>query len=165
MKKQKNQGGPIMTTTPIKETPEQKIYDTPSVFSVSHYILLFIVSTLCTVAVVWVLIAANNREAALNDKLMKQNDDKTCQRNTADDITTMWETTPNNIPPKYKILETNYARRIVPVRTTGTCNGKKFICKMGTPRIECDPCAKNSAKKRAMFQHISDTIDNNCKDQ
>ena len=56
--------------------------DTPSAFSVSHYVLLFIVSTLCTVSVVWVLIAANNRESAINDKIMapKNAAEKSCQR-------------------------------------------------------------------------------------
>ena len=138
---------------------------TPSAFSISHYILLFIVSTLCTVSVVWVLIAANNREAKLHDNILTNgnNNDKSCQRAAADMVTDLWEHQPQDIPEKYIILENNYAKRIVPVRTTGTCNGIKFICKMGEQRLNCDPCAKNSARKRAMFQHISDTIDELCK--
>lgn len=138
---------------------------TPSAFSISHYILLFIVSTLCTVSVVWVLIAANNREAKLHDNILTNgnNNDKSCQRAAADMVTDLWEHQPQDIPEKYIILENNYAKRIVPVRTTGTCNGIKFVCKMGEQRLNCDPCAKNSARKRAMFQHISDTIDEVCK--
>lgn len=138
---------------------------TPSAFSISHYILLFIVSTLCTVSVVWVLIAANNREAKLHDNILTNgnNNDKSCQRAAADMVTDLWEHQPQDIPEKYIILENNYAKRIVPVRTTGTCNGIKFVCKMGEQRLNCDPCTKNSARKRAMFQHISDTIDEVCK--
>lgn len=139
--------------------------DTPSAFSVAHYVLLFLVSTFCTVAVVWILIAANNREAALNDKFIHNpNTTKACQRQTADTITDIWENRPNDIPKQYILIEKNYANRIVPVRTTGICNGQKFICRMGDIRSTCDPCAKNSAKKRAMFQHISDAIDKACKD-
>ena len=136
--------------------------NTPSAFSVAHYVLLFIVSTLCTVSVVWVLIAANNREAALHDKI-RTNTPKTCQRDVADNVKNMWETQPNMIPAHYKTMEINYANRIVPVRTTGTCNGEKFVCQMGEVRASCDPCAKNSAQKRALFQHISDIIDQTCK--
>lgn len=135
----------------------------PSAFSVAHYVLLFLVSTACTVSVVWVLIAANNRESALNDRT-KPND-KTCQRTVADTVTDMWEHTPDKIPPQYVSLIDSYANRIVMVRTTGTCNGKKFICPMHTKRIECDPCAYNAANKRAMFQHISDEIDRICKNK
>ena len=135
---------------------------TPSAFSISHYILLFIVSTLCTVSVVWVLIAANNQEAAIHDNMLRT--EKSCQRAAADEVTALWNKNPQDIPQKYIVLENNYANRIVPVRTTGTCNGTKFVCKMGQSRINCDPCAKNSARKRAMFQHISDTIDEVCKD-
>lgn len=139
--------------------------NTPSAFSISHYVLLFIVSTLCTVSVVWVLIAANNRESAINDNISraKNNAEKSCQRAAADNITLLWEKNPKDIPQKYITLENNYANRIVSVRTTGTCNGVKFVCKMGEPRLACDPCAQNSARKRAMFQHISDTIDEVCK--
>ena len=139
--------------------------ETPSAFSISHYILLFIVSTLCTVSVVWVLIAANNRESKINDAITKpiNNADKSCQRAVADEVTLLWQQKPTAIPPKYITLENNYAKRIVPVRTTGTCNGTKFVCHMGQQRLECDPCAKNSARKRAMFQQISDTIDDVCK--
>ena len=136
--------------------------DTPSAFSIAHYVLLFLVSTLCTISVVWVLIAANNRESALHDKI-NTTSTKTCQRQAADSITHMWNTNQKQIPQQYILMETNYANRIVPVRTTGTCNGEKFICKMGDVRAMCDPCAKNSAKKRAMFQHISDVIDEMCK--
>ena len=133
---------------------------TPSAFSISHYILLFIVSTLCTVSVVWVLIAANNRETAIRDNMLRT--EKSCQRTAADKITALWEQNPKEIPQKYITLKNNYANRIVPVRTTGTCNGTKFVCKMGERRLNCDPCAQNSAHKRAMFQHISDTIDTVC---
>ena len=139
-------------------TPES----TPSAFSISHYVLLFIVSTLCTVSVVWVLIAANNRESAINNNI-KASTDKSCQRATADAITLLWEQKPQDIPEKYIAMEQSYANRTVAVRTTGTCNGEKFICKMGQIRSACDPCALNSAKKRAMFQHISDMIDKACK--
>ena len=141
--------------------------DTPSAFSISHYVLLFIVSTLCTVSVVWVLISANNREAALHDKthIYHKQSNKTCQRATADEITSIWETRPHEIPKAYILMENNYAHRIVPVRTTGMCNGKPFDCKMGDVRSDCDPCAKNSARKRAMFQHISDAIDQECVDK
>lgn len=135
---------------------------TPSAFSVSHYVLLFIVSTLCTISVVWVLIAANNREAAIHDKILKKDSEKTCQRMTADKITATWQQVPHNIPQHYIAIQDNYANRIVPVRTTGTCNGKRFLCNMGEIRSNCDPCAKNSAQKRAMFQHISDAIDQAC---
>lgn len=140
--------------------------DTPSAFSVAHYVLLFLVSTLCTVAVVWVLISANNREASINDKMLNRQtqSSKTCQRTAADQITSMWEMRPHEIPKQYLLIEKNYANRIVPVKTTGVCNGQKFICKMGDVRSSCDPCAKNSARKRAMFQHISDTIDKTCAD-
>ncbi len=140
--------------------------DTPSAFSVAHYVLLFLVSTLCTVAVVWVLISANNREASINDKILNRQtqSSKTCQRAAADQITSMWEMRPHEIPKQYLLIEKNYADRIVPVKTTGVCNGQKFICKMGDVRSSCDPCAKNSARKRAMFQHISDTIDKTCAD-
>lgn len=139
--------------------------NTPSAFSVSHYVLLFIVSTACTVSVVWVLIAANNREAAIHDNILQHKHQiaKTCQRDAADNITNLWETSPQKIPPQYIMMRENYANRIVPVRTTGKCNGEKFICQMGQIRSVCDPCAKNSAHKRAMFQHISDTIDQVCK--
>ena len=139
--------------------------DTPSAFSISHYVLLFIVSTLCTVSVVWVLIAANNRESAINDKIIAPRNaaEKSCQRTAADEVTLLWDKKPQDIPQKYIVLETNYANRIVAVRTTGTCNGQRFICKMGQRRQDCDPCAKNSARKRAMFQHIADTIDEICK--
>lgn len=139
--------------------------DTPSAFSVSHYVLLFIVSTLCTVSVVWVLIAANNRESAINDKIMAPQNaaEKSCQRTAADEVHLLWEQKPQDIPQKYITLEKNYANRIVAVRTTGTCNGQRFVCKMGQHRQDCDPCAKKSAHKRAMFQHISDTIDEVCK--
>ena len=138
---------------------------TPSAFSVSHYVLLFIVSTLCTVSVVWVLIAANNRESAIHDNMIKQNQqlEKSCQRATADAITLLWANKPQDIPPQYILMEKNYANRIVKVRTTGTCNGTKFICKMGEIRSSCDPCAPETARKRAIFQHISDTIDKLCK--
>ncbi len=138
--------------------------DTPSAFSVSHYVLLFLVSTICTVSVVWVLISANNRESALHDKSMATISDtpKSCQKDAADKIILLWETDYNNVPQSYKIMELNYANRIVPVRTTGTCNGEKFVCQMGDVRTACDPCAKNSARKRAMFQHISDEIDALC---
>ncbi len=141
--------------------------DTPSAFSVAHYVLLFLVSCLCTIAVVWVLISANNREASLNDKMLTHHtqQNKTCQRAAADQITSLWETRPHEIPKQYLLMEKNYANRIVPVRTTGVCNGKKFVCKMGDVRATCDPCAKNSAHKRAMFQHISDTIDQLCGDK
>jgi hypothetical protein len=140
---------------------------TPSAFSVSHYVLLFIVSTLCTVSVVWVLIAANNRESAIHDNLLRNEirSEKTCQRAAADAITLLWEHKPQDIPQKYINMENTYANRIVPVRTSGTCNGQKFICKMGEKRSACDPCAINSAQKRAMFQHISDTIDALCKNE
>lgn len=139
---------------------------TPSAFSVAHYVLLFLVSTICTVSVVWVLIAANNRESRLNDKFISQssNSQKSCQRRTADNVVILWESNYANVPEKYKIIETNYANRIVPVRTTGTCNGTRFICEMGDLRYQCDPCAKKSAYKRAMFQHISDAIDQECID-
>lgn len=136
--------------------------DTPSAFSVAHYVLLFLVSTLCTISVVWVLIAANNRESTLRDKIRTQTT-KTCQRDVADKITNMWEKEPHNIPKYYKNMEHNYANRIVEVRTTGTCNGEKFVCKMGAVRSSCDPCALNSAQKRALFQHVSDIIDQTCK--
>ena len=138
--------------------------DTPSAFSVSHYILLFLVSTICTVSVVWVLIAANNRESALRDKNMATVSDvpKSCQKDAADKIILLWETNYDNVPQGYKIMELNYANRVVPVRTTGTCNGEKFVCQMGDVRATCDPCAKNSARKRAMFQHVSDEIDASC---
>jgi len=138
------------------------IDNTPSAFSVSHYVLLFLVSTLCTISVVWVLIAANNREAALRDKI-RTTSTKTCQRDVADKITDIWETKTHEIPPYYKNMENNYANRVVTVRTTGTCNGEKFVCKMGEVRSACDPCAQNSAQKRAIFQHISDVIDQTCK--
>lgn len=139
--------------------------NTPSAFSISHYVLLFIVSTLCTISVVWVLIAANNREAAIHDNILRHKHqlEKTCQRDAADNVTKLWEVTPQNIPPKYIQIEHNYANRIVPVRTTGMCNNERFICNMGQPRSSCDPCAKKAAHKRAMFQHISDTIDQVCK--
>ncbi len=148
-------------------TPEQLkkeicMSETPSAFSISHYVLLFIVSTLCTISVVWVLIAANNREAAIHDNQILTHN-KHCQRNAADSVTTIWKHRPNEIPPKYKLMERNYANRVVDVRTTGTCNGKNFTCQMGDIRSSCDPCATNSAQKRAMFQHISDTIDDVCK--
>lgn len=136
--------------------------NTPSAFSVSHYVLLFLVSTLCTISVVWVLIAANNRESALRDKIHTHTT-KTCQRDVADKITNTWATKPHEIPPQYKHMQSNYANRIVTVRTTGTCNGEKFVCKMGEMRSACDPCAENSAQKRAVFQHISDVIDETCK--
>jgi len=138
---------------------------TPSAFSISHYVLLFIVSTLCTVSVVWVLIAANNREATIHDNVLKSNNvaDKSCQRATADALTLLWEQRPQDIPEKYLKMEQAYANRIVDIRTTGTCNGERFICQMGQVRAMCDPCAKNAAKKRAMFQHISDMIDKACK--
>jgi len=136
--------------------------NTPSAFSVAHYVLLFVVSCACTISVVWVLIATTNKETALRHKLNTETT-KTCQRNAADKITHIWHNTPEQIPLAYTTLENNYANRIVPVRTTGTCNGKKFICKMGDIRSDCDPCAQNSAKKRAMFQHISDVIDEMCK--
>ena len=141
------------------------MYKTPSAFSISHYILLFIVSTLCTISVVWVLIAANNREAAIRDNILrnKHTAAKTCQRDTADNIKTLWETSPQKIPQQYITMENNYANRIVSVRTTGVCNGERFICNMGQNRSLCDPCARNSARKRAMFQHISDSIDHACK--
>ena len=140
------------------------MYKTPSAFSISHYVVLFIFSTLCTISVVWVLIAANNREAAIRDNILrnKQAITKTCQKNTADNITTLWKKTPQKIPPQYMIMEKDYANRIVPVRTTGNCNGERFICNMGQIRSVCDPCAKNTARKRAMFQHISDSIDQAC---
>ena len=139
--------------------------NTPSAFSISHYILLFLVSTICTISVVWVLIAANNRESAIRDNILRHQHklEKTCQRDTADKITELWETAPQNIPPQYITLENNYANRIVNVRTTGTCNGTRFVCEMGQVRSVCDPCANNSARKRAMFQHISDAIDKTCK--
>lgn len=139
--------------------------DTPSAFSVAHYMLLFIVATLCTVLVVWVLITANNREASINDKITMQHtrSNKICQRTTADKTTAIWQNRPHEIPKHYLEMEQNYANRIVPVRTTGNCNGQKFVCKMGEVRSSCDPCAKNSARKRAMFQHISDSIDQTCK--
>jgi hypothetical protein len=139
--------------------------ETPSAFSVAHYVLLFIVSTLCTISVVWVLIAANNRETTIHSHILKTNTNtkKSCERAAADAITLLWQNSPQDVPEKYKIMENNYANRIVPVRTTGTCNGVKFICTMGSVRSKCDPCAKNSAQKRAMFQHISDTIDELCK--
>lgn len=137
---------------------------TPSAFSIAHYILLFIVSTLCTISVVWVLIAANNREASIHDQITNNNpDDKSCQRATADAITLLWQDNPQDIPPKYLQMESEYANRIVMVRTKGSCNGTKFVCKMGEKRSSCDPCALNSAKKRAMFHHISDAIDKMCK--
>lgn len=139
---------------------------TPSAFSVSHYVLLFIVSTLCTISVVWILIAANNRESAINDNIIaaQKRNEKSCQRATADAITLLWNEKPQDIPPQYIAMEQDYANRTVEVRTTGTCNGEKFICKMGQIRSVCDPCAKNAARKRAMFQHISDMIDKACKD-
>ena len=138
--------------------------NTPSAFSISHYVLLFIVSTLCTISVVWVLIAANNREAAIHDNILKyENGSKTCQRETADKINDMWKSNYDTIPQRYKVMENNYANRVVSIRTTGSCNGKKFICPMGQLRSQCDPCAKSSARKRAVFQHISDSIDQNCK--
>lgn len=138
---------------------------TPSAFSISHYILLFLVSTICTISVVWVLIAANNREAALHDKQLVQqkNMQKTCQRDVADKIVQLWENNADQIPPQYIVLINSYADRVVSVRTTGICNGKPFVCPMGAKRVDCDPCAMNSAQKRAMFQHISDAIDSVCK--
>lgn len=141
--------------------------ETPSAFSVAHYVLLFIVSTLCTISVVWVLVAANNRESAIHDHIKKAdtNAEKSCERATADAIKLLWQDKPGDIPQKYIVMENNYANRIVPVRTTGTCNGKKFTCTMGAVRATCDPCAKNTAQKRAMFQHISDTIDELCKNK
>jgi hypothetical protein len=142
-------------------TKEIFMDDSPSAFSIAHYVLLFIVATLCTVSVVWVLIAANNREAELHDKqIIRQ--DKRCQRNAADHITNLWQQRPHEIPPQYKSMEKNYANRVVEVRTTGTCNGERFTCQMGQTRSACDPCAVNSAQKRAMFQHISDAIDDVC---
>lgn len=140
--------------------------NTPSAFSVAHYVLLFLVSIICTISVVWVLIAANNRESRLNDKFISTSTKipKSCQRRVADRIATLWESDYKNVPEKYKIMESNYANRIVPVRTTGTCNGTRFICTMGDLRYQCDPCAKKSAYKRAMFQHISDAIDQECID-
>ena len=89
--------------------------DTPSAFSVSHYILLFLVSTICTVSVVWVLIAANNRESALRDKNMATVSDvpKSCQKDAADKIILLWETNYDNVPQGYKIMELNYANRVV----------------------------------------------------
>ena len=77
--------------------------NTPSAFSISHYVLLFIVSTLCTISVVWVLIAANNREAAIHDNILRHKSQisKNCQRDTADEITQLWENTPQNIPSDF----------------------------------------------------------------
>ncbi|MBO4672714.1 MAG: hypothetical protein J5608_03620 [Alphaproteobacteria bacterium] len=135
----------------------------PSAFSVAHYVLLFLVSTACTVSVVWVLIAANNREAATIDKMERTS--KTCQRDIADKITDLWEHDPTQVPQKYMNLVDTYANRIVTVRTTGMCNGKSFMCPMNTKRSACDPCAHNAAYKRAMFQHISDEIDRECKNK
>ena len=76
--------------------------DTPSAFSISHYVLLFIVSTLCTVSVVWVLIAANNRESAINDKIIAPRNaaEKSCQRTAADEVTLLWDKKPQDIPQK-----------------------------------------------------------------
>ncbi len=143
-------------------------YDTNS-FSIAHYILLICVIVLCGGLVAYAMVHDTGRHA--DDALpmpvvapvaTPRSDEAECAQTVTNAVAQMWAYNPDAIPVKYKDAAMAYYTGPVQYTVRGDCNGTKFVCRAGTPRADCDPCAAGSARDYALSLQTRDMIQKHC---
>ena len=138
-------------------------------FTIAHYLLLAVVVILCVFLVSWALISGHNTATSyvsddgaeiptpqITTKISP------CAQQMTNAVAQMWAYNYDVVPQKYTDMIYEYAQEEITTPTTGYCNNTRFSCNTGQTRAQCDPCALNSARARAMEAHIKDAVAQNC---
>ena len=129
-------------------------------FTISHYILLFLVIILCTCIIGWVII---HRPHPHNPPTITHIQGYTpCVQRTTATIEKMWKFSPELVPQKYWSIAMQYLNQPITSRTYGICMDVAFTCRPGQILRDCDPCAVPSARAYAQSIHTADMISANC---
>lgn len=136
-----------------------------NVFSIAHYILLFLVTGLCIAIIAWILVVRNNANPQNNVMLTHVKSSEPCVQRTIDTVKKLWEFNPRAVPQKYWEVAMDYMNQVIPENMYGICEDVAYTCRRGQIRRDCDPCAVPSARAYAQAMHIADLIQTNCKVQ
>lgn len=133
-------------------------------FTISHYILLFLVVIICIGIISWVIIKRHNATPQNNitPTITHVKNTDPCVQHATDTVAQMWAYNPRLIPQKYWQIASNYINETITTRTYGICQDVAFTCRPGQKRIECDPCAVPSARAYAQDMQTADMISENC---
>ncbi len=133
-----------------------------NVFTIAHYILLFMVAVTCASIVTWLIIDRYNTDKFNSTNITYIMNNDPCVAQTRDAVSSMWSFNQELIPTRYKTMADTYANDAILTRTNGYCDGVSFTCRAGQLRRTCDPCAIQTGRRHAMEMHLADMIRSNC---
>ncbi|MBR2393021.1 MAG: hypothetical protein IKB05_00840 [Alphaproteobacteria bacterium] len=133
-----------------------------NVFTIAHYILLFMVTVTCASIVTWLILDRYNTQKFNSTNITYIMNNDPCVKQTRDAVSRMWSFNQELIPTRYKTIADAYSNDAVLTRITGYCDGVPFMCRAGQLRRTCDPCAIRTGRHHAMEMHIADMIRANC---
>lgn len=142
----------------------KKFTTNTSAFTISHYILLFLVTILCIGIIAWVMIHRNNPhpENNITPNITHIHNTDPCVQRVTNTVARMWAYDPRSVPEKYWQIATDYINQAITTRIYGLCQDIAYVCRPGQLLRDCDPCAVPSARNYAQSIHIADMIEQNC---
>jgi hypothetical protein len=138
-----------------------------SSFTISHYILLFLVTIICIGVIAWVLIHRTNTHPQNNIEIPITHirGNTPCVQRTIATVNQMWRYDPKMVPQKYWEIAMRYMNQPITQETYGICQDIGYICHPGQTRRDCDPCAVPAARQYAQNIHIADMLSENCNEE
>ena len=133
-------------------------------FTISHYILLFLVTGVCIGILGWIMINRHTSGTPNNNigNIIHITDANPCVQRTINTVKQMWNQDPKTVPEKYWDIAINYMNQPINENMYGICNDVAYTCRRGQIRRDCDPCVVPSARQYAQSVHVADLIQTNC---
>ncbi len=133
-------------------------------FSIAQYILLFLVVIGCIALVTWTLISTSHKMTSPSPEptAPQISNDDPCTQHVRNIVSQAWLYAPDLIPIKYVDIAHEYMNAQIIKQESGLCSDRKYTCRRGQIRRDCNPCAAYDAQQFAIDTQVADIATEHC---